>query len=296
VPALKAFLDQNVDYPFSREASQNLGYSSTRMAALDALRQIGGPESAAVMEEILGKTAEPREIAALARNLEESAPGQYRDRALAAARQALATAASVKDPTDVAPLFEVFQHYGDASVIPELEKASRQWKYYAVNALANLSEGAGIPALMQMADPSSASGNRLLALEMVAQMAPENATVKDFLVNQVKQIPPNYWAYLSGPLSGDQYFPVDSVITQYPTLQSLSDLKTTHIPYGNQNLYSVPGDRSLTPEAITQRVSLVDELLRMTSDPSAVQSLQQARDALVKRAARPPLQPLAGGP
>lgn len=291
VPALKAFLDQNVDYAFSRDTWQALGFPSARIAAFDALRQIGGPEAMAVMETTLGETAVPKEIAALARNLEDSAPGEYREKSLAAAREALATAGAAKDPqVDVAPLFEVFQHYGDASVIPELEKATGQWKYYAVNALANLPEGAGLPALLKMADPSTGSGNRLMALETVARLAAENPTMKDFLVSQVtgKQIQPNYWPYLSGPLTGDQYFPVDSVITQYPTLQSWSDLKTTRIPYGNQNLYSVPGDQSQTAEGIQQRLAFVDDLLKATSDPAALQALQQARNTLQKRASRPP--------
>jgi len=294
IPALKAFLDQNMDYAFSRDTWQTLGYPSARIAAFDALRQIGGPEAVGVMEKTLGETAVPKEIAVLARCLEEGSPGQYRERSLTAARETLAAAAAAKDPqTDVAPLFEVFQHYGDASVVPELEKATSQWKYYATMALANLPEGAGIPALLKMADPSSGSGNRLLALETIAQMAGENPAMKEFLVSQVtgKQIPANYWAYLSGPLTGDQYFPVDSVITQYPTLQSLSDLKTTRIPYGNQNLYSVPGDKSLTPEVINQRVAFVDDLLKSTADPAALQALQSARQTLLKRAARPPPAP-----
>jgi len=293
VPALKAFLDQHVDFDFNRDTWQALGFPSARIAAFDALRQIGGPEAQAVMEKTLGETAVPKEIAALARSLEDSAPGQYRERSLAAAREALAAAAAAKDPqVDVAPLFEVFQHYGDASVIPELEKATGQWKYYAVNALANLPEGAGIPALLQMADPATGSGNRLIALETISRMAAEDSAMKEFLVTQVtgKQIPANFWPYLSGPLTGDQYFPVDSVITQFPTLQSWSDLKTTRIPYGNQNLYSVPGDQSQTAEGISQRIAFVDDLLKTTSDPAAVQALQQARNTLQKRAARPPPQ------
>jgi hypothetical protein len=289
LPAIQALLEQRGDAPFSKEVSDALGYGSVRLAALDALRQIGGPEAAALLGKTLGQTTDPREIAVLARNLEEIAPGQYLDQALAAVRSALQTAVSAKDPQmDVAPLFEVLQRYGGASVISELEKATGQWKYYAVTALANLPEGAGIPALLKMADPSTGSGNRLLALETVAQMAAVNPTMADFLVSQVtgKQIPANYWPYLSGPLTGDQYFPVDSVITKFPTLQSWSDLKTTHIPYGNQNLYSVPGELSLTPDVINQRIVLVDQLLSLTSDPTAVRTLQQARGTLQNRLAR----------
>jgi hypothetical protein len=113
--------------------------------------------------------------------------------------------------------------------------------------------------------------------------------VKQYLLNQISanQISPNLWPYLTSPLTGDQYFPVDSVITQYPTLQSWSDLKTTHLTSGNQNLYSLPGYQNLTADAISQRIGLVDQLLQATSDPAAQQALQRARDILSHRAARP---------
>jgi hypothetical protein len=219
----------------------------------------------------------------------EASPDQYRAQALASAQEMLAKAAAGKLPeTDVAPVFEVFQHYGDASVVPDLEKALGQWKYYATVALANLPDGAGVPAILKMADPASTSGNRTVALEMVAQLAVDHPEVRQFLVGQVsgKTIPPNLWAYLSSPLAGDQYYPVDSAITQYPALQSLSDLKTTHINYGNQNLYMLPGYQSLSTEGIDQRVALVDELLKASPDSAGAQALQQVRETLLNRSAR----------
>jgi hypothetical protein len=270
VPALRAFLDQKMDYQFTQEAWQTLGYSSARLAAIDALRQIGGPDAVTAREGLLGTTQTPREIAVLARDLE-------------------AAAAAAKDPqVDVAPLFEVFQHYGDASAIPELEKAMGQWNYYATISLTNLPDNAGVPSLLRMADPTSGSGSRVVALEMVAQLAASNADARQFLATQVanKGIPANLWPYLASPLAGDQYYPVDSAITQYPQLQSMSDLKTSHLAYGNQNLYTLPGNQNLTADGIQQRLALVDELLKATSDPAAVQALQRARDTLTQRSTR----------
>ena len=290
VPALRAFLDQKVDYTFSQEAWQGLGYSSARLAAIDALRQIGGPDALAAMQSILGTSSSPREIAVLAWSLEEASPGHYRGQALAAAREGLQAAVSANNPQlDVAPLFEVFQRYGDASAIPELEAAMDRWRYYATIALANLPDGAGIPSILRQADPGSGSGNRLIALEMVAQLAGDNAAAREALINQVKanQIAPDLWSSLTSPLAGDQYFPVDSAITQYPQLQSASDVKTTHLASGNQNFYTLPGYRSLTPEVIAQRVALVDELLGATSDPLAQRALSQARELLSRRYNRP---------
>jgi len=289
IPALRAFLDERTDYAFSDAVWQVLGYSSARVAAIHALRLIGGPDAIAAMEGLLGTAQNPSEIALLARNLEEASPGQYREQCLNAARAGLQSAAASHDAqVDVAPLFEVFQHYGDATVIPDLENALKQWKYYATIALANLPEGAGIPSILRLADPAGSSGNRVVALQMVARLATDNSDARQFLITQVanKTIPANLWAYLTAPLSGDQYFPVDSAITQYPQLRTLSDLKTTHIEYGNQNLYNLPGTQSLTPEGINQRLALAEELLKATSDPAAVAALERARETLARRATR----------
>ncbi len=300
VPALRAFLDEKVDYPFSHDGWQASGYSSARMAAIDALRQIGGAEATAAMGALLSTTQSPRETALLARNLEEGSPGQYREQALAAARAGLQAAIASPDPQrDVAPLFEVFQHYGDASVIPDLEQAIAQWKYYATMALANLPDSAGVPSLLRLAEVGS--GSRLIALEMVAQLASDNTAAREFLLTQVSanKIGPNLWPYLTGPLSGDQYYPVESAITPYPQLQSLSDLKTTHLVNGNQNFYTLPGDQSLTPGGLQQRLALVEELLRTASDPAVVQALQAARETLAQRSSRGVAQtpgPRATGP
>ena len=172
-----------------------------------------------------------------------------------------------------------------------MEKAAGRWKYYAVMALANLPDGAGIPSLMRMAtdDPSlAASGAQTASLEMFAQLAGQNSTAREFLRNLAAggQIPANLWPYLSSPLAGDQYFPVDAAITPYPALQSWSDLKSTHIAYGNQNFYTLPGEAVLTGEGIQQRMALVNDLLSATSDPAALQTLQKVRATLETRLAR----------
>lgn len=287
VAALKGFLDEKIDFPFSSEAWQELGYSSARVAAIDALRQIGGHEAIAVMENLLGSTQTPREVALLARNLEEAQPGAYRQQALAAARSGLQAAAQANSPNvDVAPLFEVFQHYGDASAVADLERATKPWNYYATIALADLPDGAGIPSILRMAE--TGSNSRILSLEMVAQLAPNNQVVKEFLLAQAadNKIPANLWVYLSGPLAGDQYFPVDSAITAYPQIQSRSDVRTTRIFSGNQNVYMLPGYLSMTPDELAARTALVEQLLQSAKDPAAQQALQRARDTLARRTLR----------
>lgn len=302
VPALQAFLAQHQDVAFDMETVRAVGYRSARLAAFDALRQIGGPEATAVLDQTLGETTSPKEIAALAFELDQLAQGQYREKALARGQDILAKlGASNAQNVDVAPLFEVFQQFGDASIVPNLEKATDQWRYYAVSALANLPHDAGLPFLLRMADPSADSGNRLTALEMLAQLAGANPAARQFLAAQVanQQIPANYWAYLSGPLAGDQYYPVEAMLTTYPAIQSWSAIKSTHIVSGNQSFYQLPSDVSLTPDGLNQRMALVNELIAATSDPAALQALQQAQTTLQNRlgllAAPPPLPNVGSG-
>jgi hypothetical protein len=286
VRALQTFLAQNQDVAFDMETARAVGYRSARVAAFDALRQIGGPEAAAVLEQTLGETTSPKEIAALAFELDQLAQGQYREKPLGRARDALATlGASNAQNVDVAPLFEVFQQYGDASIVPDLEKATGQWKYYALSALASLPDNAGLPALLTMADPSAASENRLTALEMVAQLAGTGAVARQALTAQVanKQIPANYWPYLSGPLAGDQYYPAEAMLTTYPVMPSRNDIQSTHVVSGNQNFYQLPSDVSLTPDGLNQRMALVNELIAVASDTAALQALQQAQTTLQNR-------------
>lgn len=291
VPAIREFLEQNQDIQFGITNAQALGYQSMYSAMIDALRQIGGPEATALMAQMLASASAPQVIAQLARGLDETANGQYRDQVLAVARQALGTASSGNvSGTDVAPLFEVFQFYGNSEVVPDLEKAAAQWKYYAVIALANLPDGAGVQSLMRMAsdDPKAAGVAQGASLEMLAQLAGQNSTAREFLrgLASAGQIPASVWPYLTSPLAGDQYFPVDSAITSYPALQSWSDLRKTHIASGNQNFYTLPGESVLSGEGIQQRMALINDLLSVTSDPVAVQALQKAKGTLEARLAR----------
>ena len=289
MPALRAFLAENQDTVFDTETARALGQRSARLAAFDALQQIGGPEAIALLDQTLGETKAPREIAALAWNLEDMAAGQYREKILAAARSVLAqTSPAASLGTDVAPLFEVFQKYGDTSLVPELEQAIGRWKYYATAALANLPDSAGVPALLRMADPAANSGNRLAALEALTGLAAQNVDARTFIIGQVggKQIPANFWPYLSARLAGEQTYPVDGVLTKYPNVQSWSDIRSTKIAYGNQNFYTLPGEAVQTAEGISQQLTLLDQLTTLGGGPESLQALQQARDRLNQRLSR----------
>src|SRR5262245_66421064 len=122
------------------------------------MRQLRGNVVLGLLDDTLRITADPGEVAMLARHLEELAPGQYRDEALNATRETLAQVAEGKSKTDVGPLFQVLQTYGDSSVVADLQKAMPNWQHYALMTLAGLPDGQGIPALLQQAQQPGTDG------------------------------------------------------------------------------------------------------------------------------------------
>jgi len=117
-------------------------------------------------------------------------------------------------------------------------------EYYATMALAQLPDGAGIASLARMVeDPNGAGkGTRDAALQMLAQMASQYPDARAALLEQVRsdKISPNMWPYLTSPLSGDQFQVQDSVLDGATNMVKGSDLRTTHIAFGNQNFISAP--------------------------------------------------------
>jgi hypothetical protein len=285
VPAIREFLERNQDLSFDGVKDGNLaGYPSVRAGLLDALQQIGGPEALELSLQTMRTTADPLEIALLARNLEQQAPGQYRQEALNAARETLSQAAQDKlTGRDVAPLFQLLQTYGDANLLAELQKSLPRWNYYATMALAGLPEGQGIPALVREAqDPSTGTGARTVALQMLAQGAahyPEAATA---LIEQARlnQIPDSAWRQIGWVLGGDQYQFGSQFFDSTLATPSGAGVRTYHIEAGNQNFYTTPTLSSLSAEQVNQRRALIDQLLGVTSNPTAVQGLQRARALL----------------
>ncbi len=291
IPAILQFMSDGTDVLFSRELRADLGQWSARTGMIQALRQIGGPEAIAAMSQILEKPQTYQELALLAQGLEEANPGQHRDQAIAVARAqlaaAMATPASSGSP-DIAPLFEVLGAYGNTDSAQDIEAATRHWKYYAMSALAQLPEGAGVPSLIRLAEPNSPGGNRLQALQVLTELAPSNEAARDFLIAQAGSggIPADYWSYLKQPLAGNQYFVADAVLTQYPPVSNWADLQTIHINSGNQTLYSIPSSASQTPEGIQRQLALIDQLSGFAQGAAAQTSLKQSRQVLELRMQR----------
>ena len=284
VPAIVEFLQQNKDLDFDPSTSETIEYASARKAMFDALLQIGGPEGVSGMLQTLQTTADPREIAVLAQNLEKLAPGLHRQEAIEASRDALAMAALGKlEGADVAPLFEVLRSYGDTSVVTDLMQAAGQWNYYSAIALAQLPDGAGIPTLIEMAQGTS--GGRLNALEMLAQVSSQYPEARAALVEQARanRISANMWPYLTPLLAGDLYHYQDSAFDSLVAAPGTPRSKAAHVVFGNQHFYTAPATDVLTTEEINQRLALIKELESVASDPAALKALEQSGELLRSR-------------
>ena len=285
VPAILEFLEKNLDYGFGASGREALGHTSARAAMFEALIEIGGTEGLGGLLQVLQTTADPREIALLAQRLEKLAPEQYRQEAVNAAAQALAMAANGKLPgTDVAPLFQVLQTYGGAGAVSELEQAAKNWNYYATMGLARLPDGAGVPALIQMAQGNT--GARGNALEMLAQVSPQYPDARAALVElaRANKIGPNQWPYLTPMLAGDHYhYQDDSFRNPSPLGDKRPVDGAGHVRFGNQSFHTVSGLANETPEQLNQRRALLDELQAATTNPAALQALQAARTLLESR-------------
>jgi hypothetical protein len=284
VPAIREFLAKNVDLDFGAGGSQVLGYGSARAALVDTLTQIGGPESVAALSGALQVTADPREVAILAQDLEKLEPGVHQQEAVEAARQSLEIASTRKlETADVAPLFEVLQKYGGAGVVTELEKAAGHWNYYGPIALAQLPEGAGIPSLVQLAqDPQAANATRDAAMQMLALVSDQSTEARAALVEQARlnRISEFAWGLIAPALSGDRVAFENSAFDDRGSLPQVAGVRSTGTS-DNQHFYSAPVE--VTDSQATQRTALIDELLSVATGPAAQQVLQQSRASLLTR-------------
>jgi hypothetical protein len=255
----------------------------------DALAQIGGPEALGVLAGTLQTTSDPREVALLARSLDQLAPEQYREQAIEASRQILAMAAEGKlDQTvDLAPAFAVLgQWSGAGNSQAALEQASAKWKFYSALSLGQIPDGAGISSLIHLVEDNGGGPVKdIAALEVLTQNALQYPDARAALLKQVqaKNLSPATWAYLAPVLSGDQMKFLDTSFGSPPPSADTSDLRTYHIASGNQNFYTAPPAGGFSPDQINRQLGLIDELLGATSDPAAIQTLQTARQVLNKR-------------
>ena len=289
VPAIREFLDrqENLNFESIADGATLLGHPTLRLALLAALHRLGGAEATAALAQTLRTTTDPREIAALAHHLEAAAPGQYVPAVLDAARHSLALAAEGKlEGQDTGPLFGVFQHWGGTNVLTDLTNALPQWKYYAGITLANLPDGGGVPALVQLAsDPEVAKATQGVVLQMLAQIAARYPAARTALVEQARasQIPEPTWVEVASVLGGHSFQIGNPSADAIPSSPGGGNVKRYHLAFGNQNFYSAQNAVSLPAGEINERLAIVDQLLATTSNAIAGEVLGKARAALLSR-------------
>lgn len=283
IPAIREFLEQNKDIPYDYNQGGNLlGAHSLRLALLQALEDIGGPEAMQLAVDTLQTTTEPREIAQIARHLEAQAQGRYREAIVNAARESLAMAASGKlGRTDAGPLFNVMAQYGGSEAVADLQKVTSPFRYYSALALAEVPDGAGIAALSQMLrqpnGPPRATHNA--ALEALAQLASAYPDARDLILKQAVagQIPETLWPSIAESLAGAKFY-ISNLSEEGLTPQSGD--KTYHLDQGPQNFYSRPNSLQLTPEQKQQMSHFVDQLLQTQVPALGIESLQKSKEKL----------------
>lgn len=285
VPAIREFLAQNLDVNFQSLPNGNeLGFSSMRLAMFDALRQIGGSDAEALSADVMQTTTSPAEIAILAGNLNSMAPGQYGDAALTAARIALDNPALDPSKVDVAPLFQVLQQLGGVNALGDLQTAAGKWNFYAPIALANLPDGGGIPLLAQMAQNAggSFSSSSSMALQMLAQLAPQYPDAANALISQLQTLPAGSraWMNIASVLGGQQtYFSASYLNTPVPPTDA--NLTAVHMAATDQNWQSVNVSANWTPQQIQSQLNLINQII--AANPAAAPAFQQTQTALAAR-------------
>jgi hypothetical protein len=284
VPAIQQFLAQNQDANYAGVSGANaLGYNSLRSAMLDALAQIGGPDSTQAMLQILQTSIFPTDIAPLARTLDAQEPGQYQQAILDAVRQQLNLGALDQlGGANVLPLFQVLasQAASGASVSADLAQFAEKWPYYSAIALASLPDGAGVPSLIQIAQ-GAVPGNPTAAAQALAELAPQNPQALSTLLDLAKggQLTDMVAAQLAPFLGGRDYElgpPQDPAAGGYLTF---------HMADGNQDFSAFDSSGALTPPQITQRLSIIDQFLQAipSTDTAAQDALQAQRNALAAK-------------
>ena len=294
VPAIREFLARNVDLTFAEEnRGRSLSYNSLRSGLLDALRRIGDPEAIAALSEVLRMTAEPAEVAQIARNLESLAPGEHRQEIVEAARETLAMAANRQlTNRDMAPVFQLLQGFEDAGVVPILQEAAPQFRYYSTLALAGLPDGQGVPALIQMAESSNDPRSNLndFALLVLSQITDKYPEAQNVLLAEASAnvISDNLWRLLGRSLAGEQMQigrPLQQLSTPEgaPNRNGVQGVTTYDDGSSSQNYYSLPVAQSWSQDQINQRVALIDQMLAVNPNSTAISYLQNARATLKGR-------------
>ena len=288
VPAIQDFLARNQDLYFDSPGSAALvGAPSLRVALFELLGSLGSPPALALLKSSLRSTADPVELATLARLIERAEPTRHHAEFAGAARDTLTLAATGKwDGRDVAPLFEMLLEFGGTNVAPELERHAERWIHYAPLMLLHLPESAGIPALLRLARKPEAGtrAGRPVYLRLLAETALAQASAADELHSQTRtdKIEAGAWPGIAAALEGKTLQLVNPILTE---------ATATNTPLlvggaGQEQVREIPPPDSASANELGQRIRLVDRLLEATSNPAALDALEAARIHLSERLSR----------
>ena len=97
------------------------------------------------------------------------------------------------------------------------------------------------------------------------------------------RIPPSAWSAIAEALGGIQTHINDGVPTGESTLAgSVRKVRWVHLDLGNQNYYAAQ-PLSMLPEELDKRISLLNQLLALNTDPAVVSKPQEQRKNLQGR-------------
>jgi hypothetical protein len=293
VPAIADFLRRGEDVSFATlDGGELVGHRSLRQALIDALGGIGGDEAMAVSLEELQRTTQPLEIALLARNLEEGAPGTHGEQVMAAIHDALQSAerAPIEESPDVGPLFDLLRAYGGMAARTILEQSLPAWTEYALIALAALPEGLGVPTLTSLAEPANAPlPNPILPFQVLAQTTALYPQAGDALFDLARagRIPDDAWAAVGEALEGRQLRFSGRMLAGTPlasegvtSVGRASRSKSYYIQWLNMRYEEAVVSAGWSAEQIERQLALIDDLGEVASSPAAREALQQAQASL----------------
>lgn len=289
LPAIRDFLQRNQDVYFDAPEGANFAVApSLRVALLEVAGNVPGPDTLALLKNAFQATADPTELATLAKLLDHLEPGKHRADCLRAARETLALAGSSGwDGRDVAPVFEMLREFGGAGVAPELPNYANPWFHYAALTALQLPGETGVPVLIQLAksnDPRHAVG-RDAALRALSQAAVRNSQAADelLLLARSNKISVALWPRVSATLAGNTLHFARPVLQPLPPLVKRTNTRSLRLAVGNQNLLEVAPPDDIPAQEIGDRIRLVDRLLEASTNPSAIDSLEAARIQLAQR-------------
>ncbi len=290
IPAVGEFLQRNLDLAFDvPDLATRIGAPSLRVSLIQWLGQSPSPEALAILTRTVQSTADPLELAALARGLEQAAPGKYRTNLLAAARESLAFAAEPSwDGRDVAPLFDVMVRSGaDAS---DVERHVKTWPGYVAVFLLALPNGAGLPALIKLAEntgPKPPPGLGV-AQRLLAEAAIHDSSAALALTNLARagKINSDAWPGVGAAMAGHVFLAAQTLERASGTPPP-PGAGVANLAVGNQHFLDVPSRGQMPAAEIGARIRLIDQLLEGNNDPAALDALEGARIALSARLDRP---------